>query len=262
MEPVDFLWNWLAEILFWIYYNQTLITGLLALTVGWVTVRHLRLQMHDERRRHKELLDEQSKTQEEIRLRKLRSLKAGLPIALSEISQYASDAIELLGKFVTPNGKLVGSEDYDVEHEIEVPKNLPESPDYPASAFKVLQAIIEHADHEDAQKLHEIIAYGQIHESRFRSITSRLLEEKNTRWIVTTPNLMGSIRDSLGMRFHVDRAFDYGRETSGHIGDLPTAEKAADALMWGGQSHEIVRQYVRDNWPPNFPRKSIEDEDN
>ena len=239
MGPVDFLPNWLSQTLFWIYYNQTLITGLIALFVGLSTILYLKNQQDDERKR------------------KLRSLRAGLPIALSNISRYAADSLNVLQNFLTADGKLLGSEEYDLDAEEEVLKNLPALPSYPSEAFKALQSAIEHAELEDAQKLHEIIAYGQIHEARFRSITGRLIDGTDPARIVTTPNLLGAIRDSLGMYLHVDRAFNYGRESSHKIEELPNAEEAADKLMFMQIDHESARQFVLKHWPPNFPSASL-----
>ncbi len=260
MEPVDFLPNWLAEILFWIYYSQTLITGIIALGVGWLTVRHLRRQFVDERIRHQDQLDADQRRHEDQRNRKLRALRAGLPIALSEIHEYATEAIELLSRFVTADGKLLGSDETDIETFAEIRDSLPPRPEYPSEAFKALQGVIEHADQADAEKLHEIIAYGQIHNSRFRSISARIIDGANPSMITMSTHLLSAIRDSLGMRLHVDRAFDYARETTGHIGDLPSAAEAADRLMWGGQGDDHVRRYVLEHWPPNFPRKSPKDD--
>lgn len=230
---------WLQHTGYWINQHQTLITGLLALLAAGIAAYFLWRQISQEQSRHEELIQ-----------RKLRAVRAGLPIALSEIHEYADRCIDVLCHIA---GKRTSTEDeYDHENELQILKSVPPVPDYPANAFKALQSTIEYADTTDAAALRRIIAFSQIQNSRFRSLVSRLVHNSDPSFVVTSSNIYNGVRDAIGMRLHAARAFDYGRETSEHIHDIGDADAAVNVLF--NRGNEAVRTHVREHWPPDFPR--------
>lgn len=243
MEPVDYLPNWLAQLLFWIYYNQTLIAGLLALAVGGVTVHHLRKQIALEHDRH-----------QNERHRKLLALKAGLPIALSQIHKYADAQFAFLERFFTSDGSFAFVDgDWLLKYALEEaqPEEIPE---YPADSFRTLQFAIEQAEPADAFILHEIIAYGQINESRFRSVAEALNLGSKSSLVLTETNMHYTVRDVLGMKMHAVRAFQFGRNNTDHIEQLADAKEASTKLSPSLNTQKICK-FISEHWPPNFPNR-------
>jgi len=242
LKPVEFLPTWLSESLFWIFYNQTLIAGLLALTIGALTIQQIRKQMEVER-----------ESRADARARRLRALKAGLPIALSQLHEYADEMLTALSVYFSPYGELLRlSEDWLVQKisdELETP-NLPK---YPREAFEAIQNAIEYAEPNDAETMHEIISYGQINASRFRSIMASLTGQDKNR-VLTETNAHYAVRDALGLKMHIERVFPYSRNSSENILDFPSADEACSKLH-PKLNNERVCKFVAEHWPPNFPRK-------
>ena len=228
-----------------LYHYQTLITGVLAIGVGVLTTALLWRQI---RQTERQIL-EANESQEQQRLRKLRALRAGLPIALTRIHQYSNECIGVLLGIL----RMLPSGD-EVVARATAAWPVTALPTYPADAFEVLQRTIEFAEAGDAEKLARAIAYSQIQYSRLSSLYARIYEGGDPDFVVTRSNVLGSVRDAVGMRLHSDAMYDYGRETELHIHQLGDAEKAAEALLMirGGNA---ASQYVRENWPPDFPRR-------
>lgn len=238
---------------FWINQHQTLLTGIVALAVGWATVHFLRKQIAQNA---EQIAAEKTRIADQA-TRKLRSVRTGLPIALSEIHRYANSCIDFLCVFVRPHRPLEDSEDSDglgVEFDESRRVNPPTIPTFPAESFSVLQAVVEHAEFDDAAQLSQMIAYGQIQKSRFESLAAQLLHREDPHWILTPSNVLSAIRDAVGLRLHMDRSFDYAREISPNIHAMPNAAQANDTLLWMNKGGEAVRKYVREHWPPDFPR--------
>ncbi len=229
---------------YWINQQQTLITGLLALIVGGATIYYL----------HKQIGQQQTIADEQNR-RRLRAVRAGLPFTLSEIHDYARECIDVLSHLLAKGGSWNGDVEYDYELEQEALRTLPPLPNYPAEAFRAIQVVIEHAELKDARKLQEIVAYGQIQHSRFRGLTGRLIRKEDSSWVVIGANVMSAIRDATGLMLHIERVYDYARETGPDIHDLGDANRASDALLWMNKGGASAREYVREHWPPDFPHR-------
>lgn len=234
---------WLQHVGYWIHQHQTLIAGLLALAAAAVTVHFLRKQIAQQQRHHDEMIE-----------RKLRAMRAGLPIALVEIRQYAVACVAALRHLLQFNGDHLEEADWDETPQEATSGQLPPVRDYPVEAFKTVQALIEHADVENARRLQRIIVYGQIQNSRFRKLIGRIVHNEDRDWAVAAPNIMYAIRDAIGLEMLANAAFDYSREMTPDIHPLGDAQKAMETAM----NHRLdveVRQFVVDNWPPDFPRE-------
>lgn len=235
---------WMQHVGYWLHHQQTLITGLLAVVVGGVTIYFLHRQISQQQK----FADEQSS-------RRLRAVRAGLPFALSEIHEYSRSCIDILCHFLKRNGELNGDTQYDFELEPQTLASLPVISPYPTEAFKAIQVVIEHAGIGEARKLQEIVAYGQIQQARFRGLTDRVIHGKDASWVVTAENIMSAIRDATGLMLHMERVYDYARESGPEIHDLGDAVRASDALLWLNLGGDNVRKYVLAHWPPDFPNR-------
>ena len=223
MQPVDFLPIWLAEILFWVYYNQTLIAGVAATGAAVLTISELRKQRTEEySRRH-------------------RMLRAGLPTALSAITEYAERCLRLFLANLDEGGIL-------------------EMPPLPNEAYQNVQAVIETADDPVAADLERLLRFGQIQHSRLRSH----IEDADETQIVTTAGkpsehqrrrIYSLVLDALFLHNSVSRLYEYARGESDQAKswrDETTAENLLFTFSHptGGfvRDRGPLEQYVRRYW--------------
>lgn len=256
MEPVDWLPKPMAEVLFWVYYSQDLLTGLITLGVGIGTIYLLWRQLNYQRQLFEEQRLHSENRLEEARQRKLMAARSGAAIALSEITEYSYSSLTFLEQFLDNQGNFLGDDLLDAG--LFGTEKLKEAPKYPAGAFKVLQSIIEYADYDDASELHTVIAYGQIQHSRLRSLNDRLVLGKNGGLIITSTNILSRVRDALGMKAHADRCYGFARDVTERIHPFPEFKKLEGSLTGPKLGNSRVVSFVNENWPPNFPRNNVE----
>lgn len=241
MQPVEWLPGPLAYILFWISQHQTLLAGLAAVAVGYATIRAIREQMASDNR-----------ARENERIRKLKALKAGVPMALSRINKYTEDCVDFLLSFLDHDGKLLDKDGFD---ELFGKQSGEQKlvPDYPFDAFEAIRATIEHSDASESETLHEILAYAQIQHSRF-SGTSAALMGLDPHRILISLHLWNDIRDVIGLQMHTERLYGWARNTSSNIRPLCSAEHAGKSSLLF-RANDKITGHIKGNWPPNFPRK-------
>ncbi|MCR9270707.1 MAG: hypothetical protein NXH72_12020 [Hyphomonadaceae bacterium] len=157
MEPVDFLPSWLAEVLFWVYYNQTLIAGLLALAVAIRTVSSIRDQ-----------INLTQATEADRIKRRQRAARAALPATLSQIHRYAQDCINVVRELERLHNDNASSQLLDV-------------PNLPDSALAALSTTIESVDPRDAKKLAGLLAQLQVQNARLVEAVEDFKIEPGTR---------------------------------------------------------------------------------
>jgi len=174
-RPVDWLPSILSEPLFWVHQNQTLVAGVLATAAAAWTVKFLSKQ-----------IDQSEAHRRQDHERRHRMLRAGLPTALSEVSDYA----EKCAQFV-----------WRIRHD-QHPANLTQITP-PFDAMRSIQAVIETAEEPSVNAIENLIRFFQIHESRFRTFTKRSEPSKE--------NTANSILDSLFLVASCSRLFSYAR---------------------------------------------------
>ncbi len=241
MQPVEWLPGPLAYILFWISQHQTLLAGLAAVAVGYATIRAIREQIASDNR-----------ARENERIRKLKALKAGVPMALSRINAYTEGCVDFLLSFLDHEGKLLEEDGFDELFRKQSGEQKP-VPDFPFGAFEAIRATIEHSDATESETLHEILAYAQIQHSRF-SETSAGLMGLDPHRILTSRNLWNDLRDVIGLQMHIERLYGWARNTTSDIRPLCSAEDAVRSSLLFSASENIAG-HIKGNWPPNFPRK-------
>jgi hypothetical protein len=242
MVPVDWLPPLISFPLYWVTQHQTLLAGLAAIAVGVWTVKAIRDQISSD----KDLRDQE-------RTRKLKAQLAGLPMALSRIYDYGEDCAKWLLQFLDKDGKLAEEDAFDQTFGQSLKKDL-EVPAYPYDAFEVVRVTIEHASSDQSETLHELLAYAQIQKSRFDDAAAALLGH-DPHSIQTSLNVKMRVLEAIGIQKHSERLFDWARSTDSEIRPLCGADgAAASRSLWSAS--ESVGDFVRENWPPKFPRKS------
>jgi hypothetical protein len=138
-------WPWWPTILKQVSEWQTLIAGFLALVgAGW-TVRGLRAQI-----RQTEQLGEDRRRREDL------AARAVLPLALSDMSRYARDCIQLLSKYVTGGRPIV-------------PADL-EWPQASSESIATFRDCARFADPRVATQIHDLLSTLQVQQARLRSL--------------------------------------------------------------------------------------------
>lgn len=242
MVPVDWLPPAISYPLYWVTLHQTLLAGLAAIAVGFWTVKAIRDQISSD----KDL-------REQERTRKLKAQQAGLPMALSRIYEYGEECTKWLLQFLDKDGKLAEDDAFDKTFGQSSEKVL-EVPAFPYDAFEVVRVTIEHASAAQSETLHELLAYAQIQKSRFDDAAAAL-RGHDPHSIQTSLNVKMRVLEGIGIQKHAERFFDWARNTDSEIRPLCRADDAAASRsLWSAS--ESVGDFVRENWPPKFPRKS------
>lgn len=237
LEPVDYLPVWLAEILFWIFYNQTLIAGFAALIAALLTIRIIREQIAQSERQISDL-----------RRREHLATISGLPNALVEIIDYADASwkasLEILR--IEKSVDWPPTEGSTVVHL--------EAPTFPFEALRTVQMAIVTADDEDAEKLADLLAFSQIQNSRQRSLIEFLNPINRTHsHLYHRGNIHRAARDALELRIRAGKALMYARRQTKFIESLPGNEVLMDFLH--GVDVEIqndLEEYLTQTWSQHY----------
>ena len=148
---------WL-KIAHWVYDMQALIAGIFASLAAGITVIVLRKQIEQSDKHHKELIN-----------RKHRAVRAGMPIALVSINQYAIECIRYLSNM---ESAYLNKSDFAASLII----GDDTIPIYPKDAFEEIQKVIEFSDENIVKKLIDFIGFSQVQSSRFDSFVSENID--------------------------------------------------------------------------------------
>ena len=253
MQPVSWLPDWLSYPLFWIYLDQTLLTGIFAVGIGLLTVRKISEQIKQAKSQTTELVQssweqlretlEHNQSIEELkRKRESRAAKAVLPAALSDIHEYCEFCIEyvkIIHEYVENQGDPPSDEAF---------------PEFPSEAMYSVATAIKSADTTDAKKLAGILAAGQVHRARLRGLRDSIYEQGRHRNHITTQiDIARAYFDTLGLLKLTDRAYDYGRGQATHIGEIDDAESTVrTAHVSFHLEFDLLDERIHRLWPPDF----------
>jgi hypothetical protein len=167
---------------------QTLIAGLLALAgAGW-TVGSIRAQIAQATNLEKERL-----------VREERASKAVLPLALSELVQYALDCIRFLKPSVTDQAA------------IPVPLDMT-TPRIPDTILEPMQACARFADPTVATHIHRVLGALQVQHSRLEGLVQRAMQrEVREIWEIEA---VGAMLDAAELHALCGALFMYARGKS------------------------------------------------
>lgn len=233
MEPVSWLPTWISWPLFWITTHQTLLTGAAAIYVAWRTVDAIRTQMR-----------QSAESEHDVRRRRHLATIAGLPISFVEVMEYANDCWDT---WVSLLNKWDAVKDWDGKEHVDFGIIRPE---FPYDAFHNIRAAIETANAEDAEKLSDLLAFGQIQLSRFSKLISQFhVDSIQHDTLVTKINVSRAARDALELHFRASRGLRYARRHTAHIEDLPNFTAVEEFLFFLPASLEDeLRDYLSKVW--------------
>lgn len=218
----------------WVYHFQTLIGGLLALLAALATILFLNWQK-----------------QTEIEA-KHRMLRAGLPIALSQIGRYANACIHYIGQiayFSDAEGQL----GQDVEE-----------PSFPSNAFKDVQKIIETIDEDEYFEFLNLMNFSQIQNSRFGNSAFESVGGNHESWKPGESKMYALMEDALLLSAAIDRIFPYARNPSNQFGEWRSADSALSFMpitingptneAYSFPNYQKLEEYVKRNWASAIER--------
>jgi hypothetical protein len=206
----------------WIHNWQTLIGSIVAVGAAYIAVRNTRLT-----------LDLTRKLETNRRERKHASLRATLPLALSQIGNYGEDTAKVLERLIS------------VCHNEALPAGTIRATTFlkpaPSEALKSISEFIEYSDNVNTDVLASTIALIHIHNSRLHAMARDNNDASNTR-IITRTNIESCIIDAATILAGAASAFNYVRRRSD---ELPSE------LLWdsvGGALQNIGF------WEDQYPR--------
>ena len=173
----------------WIKDWQNLIAALFAIGAAILAYHSARQQ-----------LKQNDRQEGNRRSKKHASVRAMLPLALSQITEYAQNSacalIDLLGlcqdELFPPNSSI---------------ENLPQP--LPHETLKVLAELIEYSDDIDASLVEAMVAWIQIHDARVRRVIRDNQDPAGT--VVVRTNISGRIIDAASIYAAAATLFNYGR---------------------------------------------------
>lgn len=191
----------------------------------------------------KKQLDQEYRLNEEERQRTLKEHRAGMLVALSEISNYAESCIDYINELYGLWSDVNFNRPY-------TPSPLP---DYPQSAFDKLQEVIRFSEAEIADDLSELIALSQIHRSRISEVLENMNRTGRRNFILSDASFHGHFFDALGILKYADRFFEYGRLQRENIEDFCDSDAAAITLrrLTSHASQDLTDLVIR-RWPPTI----------
>lgn len=232
------LWDWVLltvpKIGSAIHMYQTLVAGLMAVGVGIVTIRYIQKQIQQNDEFRKDDL-----------ARRHRTMKAGLPLALAQINEYARRCFNLparLEKIFKSHGNfpqsMIGYDQLDV-----VPR-------FPFDAFETVRISIETAKAEEAKKLAAFVSFGQVHLSRLEGYLDDLRSERCILKVgVAEIDAKDRMLDSAILFAASDWILPYARDRAESIEGLPSLKSTGILFSdLEAVNEEKIATYLTERW--------------
>lgn len=183
---------------------QTLATGMVALISVIIPVFWVQLQI------------DQSRAQEaDRRERQHYAARATMPVALSEIIEYAEQALIALKAVPSPaEGRLL--------IDMPVTWSTPALPNIPSNAIEVLKTCIESAEHGSRAQIAKLLEHLQICNSRLHGLFNDEIASDHKS--VTSHNMHAYFADFLELQLRCDRMFKYARRERMEIDYRPALQ--------------------------------------
>lgn len=228
MGPLPYVpWRVIGE---WIYYFQTLITGIVAVFAAGITVYFLQKQIKQSAEHRKDTIRRQNV-----------SARVGMIKALSEICEYSRLSIDYVNEIFSLWSKDHRANPFE-------PNNS--CPVYPQEALDKVQLVVDGASSSDAKIIGEFVSLAQIQNVRMKKILSDLNDNK---WFTMREvNFHEHLFDAIGLLKFSQRFFEYGRLQSDTIEDICTADEACTSLFHLNIDNEELNLMIHRRWPPEL----------
>jgi hypothetical protein len=223
---------------------ETLVTGLSALMAAWFTVAHLKQQL-----RQTEDLAERAQRQ------RVKAVRAILPVALSQLTEYATTCIKTLyalWQYFETDGSLNRSR-----------ADLPalKLPPVPDDVLLLLKECVAVMDNDPAAAIVELISHLQIQRTRFTAYMSRLEDHpRDGGNALKRGHIDHGIWDAAEVYARASSLFPFARgEMTFSFALRPDVIRYA--LASAGIDNEDEREAFADKWAQEFlARKAAETE--
>ena len=225
----------------WFYHYQTVISAAVALLAAVLTVGVIWIQIAETKRNHRELIE-----------RQYRSVRANLPLSLSELFDYGEQCIEKLSDAMRGRGEAD-----DIRIDITPPI-------LPKGALANLTENIEFSEEVDAIKLQQILRFIQIQNSRFRSSMRSIRVNRPPSHHTGLYNLRHDVLDAFILLSMAGHVFPYARLQQQHIptydksdGDFSGAHRLGD--LFDIQTAKYVVEHIHGLTKAEFEHEIAED---
>jgi hypothetical protein len=212
----------------WLYKWQTLLGAIIAALAIFAAVNNTTRAI-----RHADSLETRR------RMRKHAALRAVLPLALADVTNYAQSSARALQNLLTKceGGKLPPN---TIQGEV--------NPQLPSNALTTLTDFIEYSDTIDVGVLEATVAWIQIHEARLREMARGNNDPSGSRLIVPT-EIGARIIDAASIYAGAAAVFEYARRQQNMMPATVTWDNVLRALrnmqFWEGEYpnlHQIVAE--------------------
>ena len=204
LQP-DWVSGWFSYLLEWVHQEQAIIAGMLALCVGFLTVRAIQTQINEQREYWKDEKD-----------RNLRAQRARLVFALSEFIDYNKICYQLCAN-VYERCDSITQDDQD---------SL-EMPALPVNALEVSFTVLSQTLPDDVvSRLQSVLVDIQVYHSRLSGGVSTLrFTGKRIGGVNYRSAFVERAAESIYFDYLVGSLFDFARNEAIGASDLPTAER-------------------------------------
>lgn len=206
----------------WIYDFQTLITGLLAIGAAWIAATIAKGQLEAAKEQihvAREQIAAGTAEADQVRKRRLRAVRATLPVTLSSICEYSQAVGSQLAASWPVAAKLYadtgnGMTKYLIKAEL---------PDIPFNQLESLELVLEFSDVEEVSlRIESIMREMQVLSSRIAPL--RCGDEISTDW------LAGMIIQAATLYARAESLFTYARGKAPSVNTAPLWDRVFAAL--------------------------------
>lgn len=206
----------------WIYDFQTLITGLLAIGAAWIAATIAKGQLEAAKEQihvAREQIAAGTAEADQVRERRLRAVRATLPVTLSSICEYSQAVGSQLAASWPAAANLYPNDDNGIT-------NYPvkaELPDIPFEQLESLELVLEFTDVEEvASRIESIMREMQVLAARIAPL--RYGAEIGTDW------LAGLIIQAATLYARAESLFTYARGKAPGVNTAPLWDRVLVAL--------------------------------
>lgn len=210
---------------------QTLITGILAVGIGALTIRAMNATTD---RQIVHLRD----VEEEKRIELLRAARAMLPFALSEIVQYSAAAASELKSLLQTN---INACVMPRDSILILQTGTFTAPDFPISSLRGIKDVIEVAPSKIARELVTLLTRSQVCNSRLKGLQAQSAKSISS---ITDCIVEGYAIDVAELHAWASRFYRYGRLKDDHVlvGPMTSDEVIASARLieWNADDRDFI----------------------
>lgn len=195
----------------WIETYQTLISALLALIAAGATVQYLSKQISQTERHNSD-----------SRRRKFEAARTVLPLALSELCDYAGNSME----FALTARRAIAAGD-----RLEAAK-----PNLPSDVVATLESLVEHSEPDIAGAVRALVSEIQVHHARLRGLPSSPETHRPAGGVTLhyPEQLDTAIFDAAHLYGHATNFFEYARYKTDVPPSTPSDSEVMKLLVFFG----------------------------